>query len=148
MPPAPRPSGGVSSTRSCGRVWSGRHSTCATDRMPPRGTGGFLATRITVEHPTPIMRPSSWYSSCWTKREVARMPDILAPGTRVEWDSHGGGYWKRKRGVVVAYVPWGKDAFVALADAGESGRLMGQRRSIGDRYIVREIGRATCREKS
>ena len=65
------------------------------------------------------------------------MTDILVPGTVVEWDSHGGGYWKRKRGVVVAYVPWGKDAFVALVNAGESGRLMGQRRSVGDRYIVR-----------
>jgi len=65
------------------------------------------------------------------------VPDILAPGALVEWDSQAGGYWKRKRGVVVAYVPGGEDAVEALMDAGESGRLMGKRWSIDDRYIVR-----------
>lgn len=65
------------------------------------------------------------------------MPDILAPGTRVEWDSQAGGYWKRKVGVVIAYVPAGEDAVKVLRDADESGRVMGQRVSAVNRYLVR-----------
>lgn len=65
------------------------------------------------------------------------MTEILAPGTRVEWDSQAGGYWKRKRGIVIAHIPAGDDAIEILVDADESGRVMGQRVSVVDRYLVR-----------
>ena len=77
---------------------------------------------------------------------VRGITEILAPGTRVEWNSQAGGYWKRKVGVVIAYVPAGEDAVEVLMDAGESGRLMGQRWSADNRYIVRvQTGPRTIR---
>ena len=65
------------------------------------------------------------------------MTDIIVPGALVEWESQAGGYWKRKVGVVIAYVPAGEDAVKALMDAGEDGRVMGQPVSLYDRYLVR-----------
>lgn len=64
------------------------------------------------------------------------MPRIV-PGTTVAWESQSGGFVKRKEGIILAFLPAGSDALVALTRAGESGRLMGERVSKVDRYLVR-----------
>src|SRR5690606_8960126 len=71
---------GSSNTRHCGRVWSGWHRTCTSERTPSRwspvarGTGSFMA------RPTPITRSSGWCGwcgGCWTRREMATVAGIV-----------------------------------------------------------------------
>lgn len=68
------------------------------------------------------------------------MSNRFAIGTEVMWNSQSQGYWKVKKGTVIAFVPAGahpKDYFdPAQVGAKKSHIKFDYRPSVNDRYIV------------
>lgn len=83
-----------------------------------------------------------------TRTEVPSVANeqVFSPGTKVRWFSQSGGSWTEKIGTVIAHLPPNSDAVEALNCAGFSGKLMGQRISLIERYLVRvQVGPRSVR---
>lgn len=69
----------------------------------------------------------------------------FSPGDEVRWFSQAGGYWKEKRGTVVAYLPPG-EAASEFVDRSEWSKITGGWTSTIERYLVRvQTGKAAYR---
>lgn len=61
----------------------------------------------------------------------------IQPGTPIQWESQSGGYYKQKKGIVIAFIPPGENAEKYLPSGTLRSHIKFQNRSSIPRVLVK-----------